>query len=66
MEIYFAMAMAVLALVFAFIMIAFVGKQPAGNDRMQELAGAIHGGAKAFLFAEYRVCLLYTSPSPRD
>ncbi len=59
MEIYFAMAMAVLALVFAFIMIAFVGRQPAGNERMQELAEAIHGGAKAFLFAEYRVLVVF-------
>lgn len=59
MGVYFAIAMAVLALLFAFAMIAFVGKQPDGNDRMRELAAAIHGGAKAFLFAEYRVLVIF-------
>lgn len=61
MGIYFAIAMAVLALVFAFTMISFVKKQPAGNDRMQELAHAIHTGAKAFLFAEYRVLVVFVA-----
>lgn len=56
---YFAIAMAILALVFAFAMISFVKAQPAGNDRMKELAAAIHGGAKAFLFAEYRVLIIF-------
>ena len=59
MGIYFAIAMAVLALLFAFAMISFVKSQPAGNDRMQELAHAIHTGAKAFLFAEYRVLVIF-------
>ncbi|MDO4266191.1 MAG: sodium-translocating pyrophosphatase [Eubacteriales bacterium] len=59
MGIYFAIAAAVLALVFAFAMISFVKSQPAGNDRMQELAHAIHTGAKAFLFAEYRVLVIF-------
>ena len=59
MGVYFAIAMAVLALLFAFAMIIFVGKQPDGNDRMRELAAAIHGGAKAFLFAEYRVLVIF-------
>ena len=56
---YFAVAMAVLALVFAFAMTSFVKRQAAGNDRMKELAAAIHGGAKAFLFAEYRVLVVF-------
>ena len=55
----FAVAMAVLALVFAFAMTSFVKRQAAGNDRMKELAAAIHGGAKAFLFAEYRVLVVF-------
>lgn len=59
MGIYFAIAMAVLALLFAFAMISFVKSQPAGNDRMKELAHAIHTGAKAFLFAEYRVLVIF-------
>ena len=56
---YFAVVMAVLALVFAFAMASFVKRQPEGNDRMKELAAAIHGGAKAFLFAEYRVLVVF-------
>ena len=59
MGIYFAIAAAVLALLFAFAMISFVKSQPAGNDRMKELAHAIHTGAKAFLFAEYRVLVIF-------
>ena len=59
MGIYFAIAAAVLALLFAFAMISFVKSQPAGNDRMKELAQAIHTGAKAFLFAEYRVLVIF-------
>ena len=59
MGIYFAAAAAVLALLFAFALIAFVEKQPEGSDRMKELAAAIHGGAKAFLFAEYRVLVIF-------
>ena len=59
MSIVFAAAAAVLALLFAFALIAFVEKQPEGNDRMKELAAAIHGGAKAFLFAEYRVLVIF-------
>ena len=50
---------AILALVFAFSMIAFVSKQDAGTDRMKELAHAIHSGARAFLFAEYRVLVVF-------
>ena len=51
--------MAVCALVFAFAMASYVTKQPEGTNRMAELAAAIHGGARAFLFAEYRVLIVF-------
>ena len=56
---YFSIVAAVLALIFAGAMASFVSKQAEGNARMAELAAAIHGGAKAFLFAEYRVLVIF-------
>ncbi len=56
---YFSIVAAVLALIFAGAMASFVSKQAEGNERMAELAAAIHGGAKAFLFAEYRVLVIF-------
>ena len=55
----FAIAMAVCALAFAGAMTSFVAGQPEGNDRMKSLSAAIHGGAKSFLFAEYRVLVIF-------
>lgn len=57
--IYLAPVMAVLALLFAFYKIAYVGKQDAGNDRMKEIAGSINEGARAFLFAEYKILVVF-------
>ena len=45
----------VIALLYTFVQSAWVGKQPAGNDRMKEIAGYIADGAMAFLKAEYKV-----------
>ncbi len=56
---YLSVVAAICALVFAYAMASYVTKQPEGNDRMKELASAIHGGAKAFLFAEYRVLIIF-------
>lgn len=56
---YFSIVAAVLALIFAGVMASFVSGQAEGNERMAELAAAIHGGAKAFLFAEYRVLVIF-------
>lgn len=56
---FLAPALAVVALLFAFYKIAFVSKQDAGTDRMKEIAAAINDGAKAFLFAEYRILAIF-------
>ncbi len=56
---YFSVVAAVLALVFAYAMASYVIKQAEGSERMAELAEAIHSGAKAFLFAEYRVLVIF-------
>ena len=57
--IYLAPVMAVLALLFAVYKIVYVGKQDAGNDRMKEIAGSISDGARAFLFSEYKILVVF-------
>ena len=47
------------SLVFAMWLANKVNKQSAGNERMQEIAGAISDGAKAFLKAEYRILVIF-------
>jgi K(+)-stimulated pyrophosphate-energized sodium pump len=44
-----AMACAVVGLVFAFLLIAKILRSSPGNERMQEISGAIQEGAKAYL-----------------
>ena len=57
--IFLAPALAVVALLFAVYKIAFVSKQDAGTDRMKEIAASINEGAKAFLFAEYKILAIF-------
>ena len=49
----------VLALLFAAYLIRKVGKADPGTERMQEIAGHIHQGARAFLMAEYRILVIF-------
>ena len=44
-------------LIFAWILYSYVSKQPAGNERMREIADMIHEGALAFLGREYRILI---------
>lgn len=48
---------AILALVFAFILSFLVSKEEEGTERMREIASAIREGAKAFLYAEYKILI---------
>ena len=57
--IWLAPVLAVVALLFAFYKIAFVSKQDAGTDRMKEISSAISEGARAFLFAEYKILAIF-------
>jgi len=57
--IYLAPALAVVALLFAFCKIAFVSKQDPGTERMKEISSAISEGARAFLFAEYKILAIF-------
>lgn len=52
-------AVGVVALLFAFMLSMKIKKQSPGNERMQEISSAIHEGAKAFLFAEYKILVFF-------
>jgi len=57
--IYITPAVAVIALIYAYIKAAWVKKQDEGNDRMKMIGGWIADGAMAFLSAEYRVLAIF-------
>lgn len=57
--VYLAPVMGVIALVFAFILASKVGKQEVGTDKMKEISTSIHEGAQAFLFAEYKILIVF-------
>jgi len=54
-----APASGLLALLFAYMLTMRIVKSPAGNDRMREISDAIHEGAMAFLFREYRTLVIF-------
>ena len=51
----------VLALVFAFLLAAKVGREDEGTDKMKEIALAIREGAQAFLSAEYKILIVFAA-----
>ncbi|MCQ2609300.1 MAG: sodium/proton-translocating pyrophosphatase, partial [Lachnospiraceae bacterium] len=53
-----AVILAACALLFAFVLSSLIGKEQEGNDKMKEIAAAIRDGAKAFLFAEYKILII--------
>ena len=57
--IYLCPAVAVLALVYAYLKASWVKKQDEGTDRMKMIGGWIADGAMAFLAREYRVLAIF-------
>lgn len=56
---YLAPLLGVLALVYTFWRSGWVTRQDPGNETMREIGGHIAAGARAFLFAEYRVLAVF-------
>ena len=56
---FIAVAAGILALVFAFVLTSRINKADAGTERMKEIAGSIAEGARAFLFAEYKILIIF-------
>ena len=50
----FALASAVLAIVYGLVLVKMILAKPAGNDKMKEIALAIQQGAKAYLTRQYK------------
>ncbi|HKP76201.1 MAG TPA: sodium-translocating pyrophosphatase, partial [Longimicrobiaceae bacterium] len=56
---YLAPALGLLALLYTFWRSGWVTRQDPGNETMREIGGHIAAGARAFLFAEYRVLAVF-------
>ena len=49
----------ILGLCMALWLYFYIGKQDSGNEKMREICSAISEGAHAFLYAEYRVLIIF-------
>lgn len=56
---YIAVVAGILALVYAVVLTGRVKKEPIDTDKMKEISGFIADGAKAFLFAEYKILIIF-------
>ena len=61
--IYLAPVLGIVALLFAFVLAGKVNAMDEGTDRMKEIAGSIAEGARAFLFAEYKILVIFAVAS---
>lgn len=51
----------VLALLFAIYFALFIRKQDSGTERMKKISSAISKGARAFLFSEYKILVVFAA-----
>lgn len=54
-------AAGVLALAFAVYFALFIRKQDSGTEKMKKISGAISKGARAFLFSEYKILVVFAA-----
>ncbi|MBN1282360.1 MAG: sodium-translocating pyrophosphatase [Proteobacteria bacterium] len=59
--VWFAVASAIVALVYAAIVSARVSRRDPGNERMREVAAAIREGAMAFISREYKAIAIFAA-----
>lgn len=57
--IYLAPIAGLIALLFAIYTANYISKKDAGTDKMKEIAQAIATGARAFLFSEYKILIVF-------
>ena len=58
---YLAPIAGAIALIFAFMKAVSISKAEEGNDRMKGIAAAIAEGARAFLYAEYKILVVFVA-----
>ena len=51
----------VIALIYAIILAVRINKMDSGTQRMKEIAQSINEGAKAFLFSEYKILVIFVA-----
>ena len=61
LELFIPIIAGVIALVFAVYFALFIRKQDAGTERMKKISSAISKGARAFLFSEYKILIVFTA-----
>lgn len=54
-------AAGVLALIFAIYFALFIRKQDSGTEKMKKISSAISKGARAFLFSEYKILIVFAA-----
>lgn len=59
--IYAAPILGACALLFAFLLVQKVNKQDPGTEKMVKISSFIHTGAKAFLWAEYKILIVFVT-----
>ena len=59
--IYLAPIAGIIAVIFAALKTVKINKCDAGNEKMKEISGAIAEGARAFLFAEYKILIIFVA-----
>ena len=50
-----------IAIIFAIIIAGSISKKDAGNERMKKISGNIADGAKAFLYSEYKILVIFAA-----
>lgn len=58
---YLAAVGGVIALIYAVILALKISKKDSGTERMKEIASSINEGAKAFLFSEYKILIVFVA-----